>query len=401
MKISKLIFPVLALGLIGSAGTAIAMRGSAAKQASAYGAGDYTPSNDHFVACFNGNNALRDAYNGDDENRDSTRADNVTISGMDPTSSISWKVSCAKYSYDTFRNLKLGNKTKTIENSADEEFAAIYSALGIESGHYVNALYSTTRIYNIQDFSLTWGSSDGNLSESKGYLYFLYKVDGGSWTPIQYKTNNSRIYYSAIYGTDDPLGDNVTWNSHRANIKLEYMNYSNILGKTAQIAIAYDAGTKNTGSNINFICLHSLVVNRVSSAKATLHYWDKTGDEVGVCYNISNSAANTTVQLAIFTKSIEQLQVDGGTYGGKTIDGLNETANFEYNKAKETTYYNQLAYLCGLAGISIGKTPSVSSQVLFFDGKNNDNLVIASVVIASAATIITTLFFLLKKKRYN
>ena len=52
MKLSKLIFPVLALGLIGSAGAAIALRGSAAKETKAIVNADTITDNQYDAAIF-------------------------------------------------------------------------------------------------------------------------------------------------------------------------------------------------------------------------------------------------------------------------------------------------------------------------------------------------------------
>ena len=399
MKSKFLLIPALLLGATAAFGGGLALSQNKMSEAKAYSDADsYTATADHFVASFHRNNALRDAYNGDDiNNLDSTRADNVVISDMDHTSSISWKVSVGKYSYDTFRNLKMGNSTKTIENHSDQEFADIYSALNIASGHFVSAMYSTTAISNIQDLALTWAAVKGDLhSENQGNIYFLYKKSGGSWTAMYYKLKTDRTYYDGIYGTDDPGSDGSAWNYRRANITTEYVNHSGLLGETAQIAVAYDAGTT---SSKNFICLNTLMVNRVASAKATMHYWDKGGNDLELCTYITDKMANNSVKIAMFAKSIEQIQVDGGTYSGVTIDGLDVAANFTYHNAKESTYYNELAYLCQQAGVALNKAPT-SSNFMRAAIKNNTALIV-SVSVAAAAVLGTSLFFGLRKRKHN
>lgn len=390
MKSKIILFSTLALGM-----AAVVAAGALpvnASKASAYGPDDtYVTTADHFVASIHKNKAVRDAYNGDDNNLDSSRLENVTISNMDPTSSISWKVSVAKYSYDPndFRSIMMGNGSSTIEGHADANFAEIYSALnlGDDVHHYVSAMYSTTTISNIRDFAFTWGGVKGDLhSENQGNVYFLYKLAEGNWTPIYYKKNNSRTYYDGLYATDDPATAK-TWNHHRANIKNEYVAFSGLDGATAQLAIAYDAGTS---SSSNYICLQTIIVNRVSSAKATMHYWDKLGADVELCEWITTSNGSNHVKLAMFAKSIEQSQVDE----------LNVAANFEYNNAKEATYYAQLAYLCGQAGISLNLTPTpASAPQAFFESNKSYLFSIAAASITVGILGIALLAF--KKKKHN
>ena len=386
MKKKLLFIPAIALGLLGMSCGLLSMNRSFA-QAKAYSDADsYTKTADHFVASMHRNNALRDAYNGDDNQGDSTRASNVTISDMDHTSSIAWKVSVAKYSYDSFRNLKMGNKGVTIEGSAETEFAAIYDATGVGAGHYVSAMYSTTAISNIQDLFVTWGAQGGQLHESAfGDIFFLYKLADGDWTLIK--------SYNAGYGTGD-RGTSSTWNHVVGNISNSRLNTAGVLGKNAQLAIAYDSGTDSTKNS--FVCLHTLMVNRVASAKATMHYWDKGGADLELCTYITDTKANNSVKIAMFAYEITQLQVDGGVYEGVTLEGLDAAANFEYHNAKETNYYNQLAYLCGQAGVDLPKTPS-SSNTIMVANKNN---IWMFVVIGAAIIAITSgaALLVLKKK---
>ena len=382
-----LLIPALALGLAALGGFAMASVKTNVKAANAYSDTDgYTATSDHFVASFNRNNALRNAYNGDDNEGDSTRLENITISDMDHTSNISWKVSIGKYSYDTFRNLKMGNKGKTIEGHSDSEFAAIYTATGVATGHYMSAMYTTSAISNIQDFFVSWGAQGGQLHESAfGDIYFLCKLNDG-WHLIK--------SWNAGYGDND-RGTASTWNHVQAKMKNDVLANANVLGENAQLAIAYDSGTDGTKNS--FVCLHTIMVNRVASAKATLHYWDKMGNDLEVCTYLNDQKANNTVKVALFANRIEQIHVDGGDYNSVAIDGLNVSANFAYSRAKENTYYAQLAYLCGVAGISLAITPS-SSNVLASIATNNSTIIVLASTIALSIVCGGLLLSIYKKK---
>lgn len=371
---------------------AFAFGNNKVEAARAYSPDDsYSATGDHFVASFHRNNALRNAYNGDDNEGDSSRLENVTISDLDHTSNISWKVSIAKYSYDSFRNLKMGNKGTTIENSSDPEFAAIYNATGVGTGHYVSAMYSTTKISNIQDLFVSWGYQAGQLHESAfGDIYLLGKVSD-TWTLIK--------SYNAGYGSNDRGADMKSWDSIIANINHEKMFNAGVLGEDAQIAIAYDSGSD--ASKNSYICLHTLMVNRVASAKATMHYWDKGGNDLELCTYISDTKANNTVRIYMFGKYINQIQVDGGEYNNKTIDGLNAAANFAYGKARESNYYYQLAYLCSAAGFEISLTPTSSARFSNGLAKTADGtiLVVASLTVVTLVSAVTLV--LNRKKKHN
>ena len=381
MKSKLLLLPALVLGLAAFGGAAAAFSHNSVSEAKAYSPDDtYTATSDHFVASMNRNNALRDAYSGDDNYGDSTRKENITIADMDHTSSISWKVSIAKYSYDSFRNLKMGNKGKTIEGHADQEFADIYTATGVATGHYMSAMYSTTAITNLQDMFVTWGAQGGQLHESAfGDIYFLAK-DGTGWHLIK--------SYNAGYGSDD-RGTTSTWNHVVAKIGSDKMSAANVLGENVQIAIAYDSGT--SASSNSFVCLHTIMVNRVASAKATMHYWDKGGNDLELCTYITDTKANNSVRIAMFAYQITQEQVDA----------LDVAANFEYHNAKESTYYRQLAYLCDQAGVDLSLTPTASNYIVAFINKDNNVCIfalIASLVIGVAGVGV---FFSIRKRKHN
>ena len=391
MKKKNIITLTSLLGMALSVGGGLLLCNKKAEPVKAYSDADgYTATADHFVASFHRNNALRNAYNGDDNEGDSTRAENVTISDLDHTSSVSWKVSVGKYSYDSFRNLKMGNKGKTIENHSDSEFAAIYTATGVSTGHYVSAMYSTSAISNLQDIFASWGPQAGQLHESAfGNIYFLAKKSS-SWVLIK--------SWNAGYGSDDRGSDMKVWNPIVALIDNEKLDTAGFLGEDAQIAIAFDSGT--SGSSNSYICLHTLMVNRVASAKATMHYWDKGGNDLELCTYITDTKANNSVKIAMFAKYITQIQIDGGTYSGVTIDGLDVTANFAYGAAKESTYYNQLAYLCSTAGLTISKTPSSSSGRFFGGfGYTKDGAALMVVAIVSVVSISTILLLVVNKKK--
>ena len=377
----------LTLGLVFSACFALASRKEPVST-NAYSDSDtYTASNDHFVASTNRNNALRDAYSGDDNNGDSSRKENVTIADMDHTSTISWKVSLAKYSYDSFRNLKMGNKGKTIENSADSDFAAIYTATGVGTGHYVSAMYTTSAVSNIQDMMFTWGAQGGQLHESAfGDIFFLYKVSD-TWTLIK--------KYNAGYGTEN-RGTASTWNHVVANPSIDTLNTAGVLGKTAQIAIAYDSGTD--ASKNSFVCMHTFMINRVASAKATMHYWDKSGNDLELCTYITDSKANNSVKIRMFAYNLSQLQINGGTQHEVTFEGLNTAANFEYHNAKESNYYDQLAYLAETAGVSVPVSPS-SLRITNITRKDNMAIIIAALTLCSIVPVLSLLF--VKKRKHN
>ncbi len=381
MKNRFLLIPAMLLGVTALGGAAIAgANGGFARQAKAYSPDDtYAASDDHFVASMHRNSALRDAYDGDDNVGDSTRAENVTISDLDHTSSIAWKVSIAKYAYDSFRNLKMGNKGKTIENHSNQEFADIYTATGVATGHYVSAMYTTAPVSNLQDMFVTWGAQGGQLHESAfGDIYFLAKING-TWTKFK--------NYNAGYGSDD-RGTASTWNHVIADMGPDKFEAVNLLGGSAQLAIAYDSGTSSSSNS--FICIHTIDINRVASAKATMHYWDKGGNDLELCTYITDTKANNSVKIAMFAYYITQAQVDA----------LDVAANWEYHNAKEATYYDELAYLCGQAGIVLGKTPSSANR---FAKVLNNNSTMLYIVIASTVVALGGLatFLTLKKRKHQ
>lgn len=395
MKISKLIFPVLALGLIGFASTAIAMRGGAVKQVSAYGVGDYTPSNDHFIVSFHGSK-ISNQFGG--SNKEGQILNNSSYV-LDKTSSVEWKMSYGKNSTDTFAGLKLGNDADyTIKDNADADFAALYDKLELAEDHYVNAIYSTTAITNIQDVSVSWGASKGDM-DSAGKLYIFYKLttDGAQWTPIL-RNGDTKFHYST--GSKyQGSGTTSAWDWRRANPTVQKMSDSGVLGRDAQIAFVYDGGATTKKNNIT---LYTILVNRVASAKAIMHYLDKSGNDSEACSSLTdvNKRSKYYVYTAMIATNLEQIQIDGGTIGGQTVQGLNVAANFEYDKAKEATYYDQLAYFCSYAGIELNLVPTNPSKVLFITN-SNDSAIVVVITCATATTIVATLFFLLKKKRHN
>lgn len=379
MKNKILLIPAVLLGITALGGAFVSTNNSFT-EVNAYSPDDaYAASDDHFVMSSHRNNALRNAYNGDDDKGDSSRIENVTISDMDHTSNISWKVSIAKYSYDSFRNLKMGNKGKTIENHIDQEFADIYTATGVATGHYVSAMYTTTAVTNLQDMFVSWGAQGGQLHESAfGDIYFLAKING-VWTKFK--------NYNAGYGSDN-RGTASTWNHVVANMGPDKFQAVNILGGSAQLAIAYDSGT--SASSNSFVCLHTIDINRVASAKATMHYWDKGGNDLELCTYITDTKANNSVKIAMFAYQISQTQVDD----------LDVAANWQYNNAKEATYYDELAYLCGQAGVTLDKTPSAANR---FARVINNNSAILYVVVTSSIIAISgaAIFIYLKKRKHQ
>lgn len=388
MKTKLLLTSVIALGVSAAivGGFVLNMNNTMAETKAFAPSDSYTATNNHFVASFHGNKKLMAAYN--DNGSDSTRAENVTIASMDSTSSISWKVSIAKYSHDSFANLKMGNAGKTIEGHSDTEFANIYNALNLGTGHYVSAMYTTTAISNIQDIAITWGAFSGDIhsGNESGNLYLLYKKSGESWTPIYASLSSSRIYHDTREGTDD-VGTNGTWNTRRSNVTSAYIDRSNLLGETAQIAVAYDGSTSS--SFTNFVCINTLIINRVESIKAMLHHWDKSGAESELCTSFSDQKSGGYVRIAMFSKSIEQSQVNE----------LNMAANFSYGNAKESTYYNQLAYLCGVANVNLKYSPSSSNFISKYV-RNNSGLM-AFVIIMITGMVATGTYVAIKKKKHN
>ena len=390
MKSKILFLSTLTLGLAAVVAGGMAPR--QASRASAYNDEDgYVATNDHVVFSTHRNNALRNAYNGDDNEGDSTRANNVTIEGLDPTSTVAWKVSTAKYAYDKFRNLKLGNKQSTIKNSEDENFADIFTTIGVGDDHFVSALYSTTRISNITDISLTWGAVSGNIHEGvAGDFYLLYKLEGGSWTKIGRESKGTVKYYlDGFYGTDDAnRTTNNIWNQ-RIGYYSEAVIESNpdLYGHDAQIAIAYDAGTNSSANN--FVCMHTLMINRVNSIKAQMHYWDKLGADVELCTYITDAYSNNNHKLGMFAYRLTS----------DHVSALDVAANFEYHNAKEPTYYSELYYLCSEAGYTgLPAVPQAFFKGLFAD----NNSITSTVMLVSSLTVITIGFgayFILRKKR--
>ena len=391
MKTKILLTSVIALGVSAAIVGGFALNtNNEMIEASAYSYDDgYAATDDHFIASFHGNKKLKTAYN--DTGSDSTRLENITISGMDNTSSIDWKVSIAKYSHDTFQNLKMGNKGATIENHFDSEFADIYSSLGVGSGHYASAMYTTTAISNIQDIAVSWGASGGNVhsGNQSGNIYLLYKESGGSWTKIYVSSSSETFFKDTKEGTDD-VGTSGTWNHYRSNYKRDYISRSNLTGKTAQIAIAYD-GAKDASTN-SFVCLHTLIINRVASIKAMMNHWDKSGDESELCTSLLNSADRKTsgyVRMAMFAKSLEQSQANE----------LNVATDFHYGNAKENTYYNQLAYFCGVAGLSLHVSPSSSNYINRYI-HNNSGLMVC-VILMITGMVGAGAYITIKKKKHN
>ena len=392
MKKSHIILSMVASGMLAISAAAFAMMMPKVNETKAYSPEDeYAKTDDHFVACFNRNKALRDAYNGDDNVGDSTRAENVVISGMDSTSSIAWKVSIGKYSYDSFRNLKMGNKGKTIEGSSDQEFVDIYNATGVGTGHYISALYSTSAISNFQDMFVSWDAQAGQLHESAfGDIYLLCKVSG-SWQLIK--------SYNAGYGSDD-RGTSGTWNRVVAAIRNDKIDAVGALGQDVQVAVAFDSGTDGTKNS--YICLQTLMVNTVRSAKATFHHWDKEGNDLEVCNYINDPKAMNTVKIYMFSQYLKQIQIDGGVVSGVTIDGLDVATNFAYSRAKEATYYNQLAYFCEVAGTPMSLTPSSANAFSLFTNNGNSNtLIIIAVSALVTACALPIAIKIVNKKKYN
>ena len=357
----------------------------------------YTPTNDHFVAAMHRNNALRDAYDGDDEYAgDSTRKENVTIEGLSATSSITWKVSCAKYSYDTIRNLKLGNKAKTIENHSDPEFEALFTAIGVSSGHRASAFYTTNQFSSITDISMTWGSINGNLhSDGGGDIYFLYKLSDGDWTPILRESKGATVSsMTAFYGTDDTnRKTNGIWNQRIGYFSEATIQNKNpdLVGKSAQLAVVYDAGTSDSASN--HICINTLMVNRVASVKAQLHYWDKSGLDSALCEYIADPLANNNHRLGMFAYSLTN----------DHVTALNVAANFEYERAKEATYYAQLYYLGTLAGYDTLPDIPVASLATKADNSSatNSNIYLAVALVTGTTLVAVTTLLVIKKRKHN
>ncbi len=384
MKLKILFLSALAFGM--AAVVATGNLPNNYKSAGAYSAQDeYTSTSDHFLMTTDGNSALKSAYNGGSS--DSTRADDVTISSLGSTSSISWKISVAKYSYDTYKNLKMGNSSKTIKNHAsDSDFAAIYTAISsvedFAETHYVSAMYSTTTISAVKDIFLAWNAISGNLVESTaGNFYFLYKLSGGTWTVIH--RNESTYAYDGIYGTDDDHIASNVWNRHIAFVSEEMIaaNDPTLHGQNAQIAVAYDAGTS---SSKNFVCIDALTVNKVESAKATMHYWSKRWSET--CS--MKKTDNNYIKLYMLAYRFSQTNAND----------LNVAATFE-GAAKETNYYAQFAYICENNSIVLSYTPaqSVVTHVIFESNKSYLFLIAA----ASLTVGILGIALLAFKKKHN
>ena len=338
-----------------------------------------TQNTNHFMAGFYGNSAVLSTYS-TTKNATSSKVTDAVINDADVTSSIDWRISISKYEFksdkDTIGSITMGSSSNTISSSVDSEWPGIYSAVndnetisGIQS-----AIYSTSAINNLRDISLAWNRAEA------GAVYVVYKI---------YGENAWKYLGTSFDATKKNSGSNnsSTWNRRQLVLDSSNNNFlSKLYGKTAQIGFMFSSNSSN--GEVSYIRLNAIMINKIKAIKAKIDYWSEHNTNLcGLSGSLGDPTSLAYADLYLINYNL--------TYDD--ADLLDVGIDIE-GSARELTYYNQFAYLCGIANI----TPKVilASPLLRNIFVNNTNMLVIIISLSLLSVSVIT-FFVIRKRKTN
>ena len=335
-------------------------------------------STNHFMTGFFGNNAVLSAFNTTKYVK-SSKVTNGTLNDIDPTSTIDWNFSIAKYEYKTgdfVGSITMGSESNTINGSSNADYAAIYNAVntsetltGIQS-----AIYSNQAITNLRDISLAWGGVEA------GSVYIVYKLDGeSSW----------KYLGSKFTATNKNSGTNSSqsWNQRQLIVNNSDSNFtSKLLGKTARIGFMFSSNHSN--GDVSYIRLNAIIINKVKAIKAKIDYWSE--------HNTNLCGASGTLADA---SSLEYADLYFTNYNLSANEANELNTSIETNgSARELTYFDEFEYLCNIASINLNAVPS-ERQLSRFGHKQKEIYIILIAVIMASTTFATLVIIKVRRKK--
>ena len=338
-----------------------------------------TQNTNHFMTGFYGNSAVLSTYS-TTKNATSSKVTDAVINDADVTSSIDWRISISKYEFksdkDTIGSITMGSSSNTISSSVDSDWSGIYSAVndnetisGIQS-----AIYSTSAINNLRDISLAWNSAEA------GAVYVVYKIYGENTWKYLGATFNAKNKNS---GSDN----SSTWNRRQLVLDSSDNNFlSKLYGKTAQIGFMFSSNSSN--GDVSYIRLNAIMINKIKAIKAKIDYWSE--HNTNLCGLSGSLGDPTSLAYADLYLTNYNLTYDDADLLDVGID--------TEGSARELTYYNQFAYLCGIANI----TPKVilASPLLKNIFVNNTNMLVIIISLCLLSVSVIT-FFVIRKRKTN
>lgn len=320
----------------------------------------------HFMSGFFGNSAALSTFSATKYSR-SSKVENGTLNDADPTSTIDWRFSIAKYEYkntDFVGSITMGSSSNTISASSDSNFSGIYNAVnsaetisGIQS-----VIYSTAPISNLRDVSLGWGGVEA------GRVYIVYKLE----------EENTWNYLGTNY--DATKKNNGTENASSWNEKQLVLNNSNnefasnLFGKTAQIGFMFSSNSSN--GDVSYIRLNAIIINKVNSMKAKIDYWNE--NSTNLCGNSGSLSDQTSLDFADLYLVNYDLSVSDANLLNTSIESV--------GLAREATYFDEFEYLCGIANLNVSNVP-LMRHVIQIGKKEKQNVIILIAVITSCSLI--------------
>ena len=333
----------------------------------------------HFMTGFYGNTSALDTFS-TAKNTTSSKVTDAVINDADPTSTIDWKLSVAKYEYksgkDFVGSITMGSGSNTISDSEDATYSGIYNAVNANetlSGKQ-SVIYSTNSITNLKDISLAWGSCEA------GAVYIVYKIKG---------ENTWKYLGTSFEGTNKNAGtnDSNSWNRRQLVLNSSNNNFNEkLLGKTAQIGFMFSSNDSNADKS--YIRINFIMINKVKSIKAKIDYWSKNNTNLcGVSGLLDDS---TSLEYGDLYFTNYNLLVDEANEMNVAIE--------RNGSALEATYFDEFEYLCGIANVSLNDVPSQRQLTNLRSDKKQIYMVLIAVIL-STSTLTSLVFMKIHKRK--
>ena len=146
--------------------------------------------------------------------------------------------------------------------------------------------------------------------------------------------------------------------------------------------------SNSSNGDVSYIRLNAIMVNKIKAIKAKIDYWSE--HNTNLCGLSGSLGDPTSLAYADLYLTNYNLTYDDADLLDVGID--------TEGSARELTYYNQFAYLCGIANI----TPKVilASPLLKNIFVNNTNTLVIIISISLLSVSVIT-FFVIRKRKTN
>ena len=332
--------------------------------------------NNHFMSIFHQNPAVLSVF-GTDGSYTSSKKTDLVLNNMDLTSDVSWRISIGKYEYkaaDYVNSITMGSSTNNIGTSEDATYSSIIAATTNEGLSGIQSvIHSTSPIENIRNISLSWSSVEA------GRVYVVYKLVGET----NWRFLKSFGALEANQGSDNK----DAWNRRQLIIDNSDETFvNNLLGQNAYIGFMFSSNHGN--AEVSYIRLQAIIINKIEAIKAKIDRWSENG--INLC-GASGSLFDDKSQ-----DYFDLLMTNYGFNLAQAND-LNTEMSIE-GSAKEQTYYDQYAYLCNIAGISVSVLPTNSLLNSTVTTNSGLIMVVVSAMCISLAMIASIVII---KKKYR